>query len=615
VLQRAAMQGPFNFHGSTCLYIALALGLIGCGKNDNAGRTEGAATNSASITVALPAPSAASTASTASSPLNAPKDGLSQGQTSASATPTANWAAAKEVLIRGSSAVSCETKVMGASFRMVCRPNEKTGKVVSAKPVRGFDATKGSITVQADELTLTYPYERGTDVVVTILWERSFGRFMLHWPPGKTELPQVPGQIVVQELGAAAPQAVKIDEPPPETKQKDRLFVIYDERRRYGYIDASGNVVIPTEFEDTTRFEEGFAAVRQNKRWGYADRTGKVVIAPQWASAGVFSEGYAQVTLNERIVDSSTEAIETGYIDRSGKYVIQPVWRGGAEDFHSGLALVFPEKGVDQRGGSGIRAPSYIKPDGSVAFSQHRFFHARSFSESLAFATISPADTLAQRSAFIDPEGKELALPQGYSIRHDFADGVAVVGNWDMETWALFDKSGKLITIKDAEEIDEFSEGLAVVTVRGRDGYMKPDGTWAIKPKYACARRFSDGVARVCEGSVTDERYINAAGRVVILGGRGMPAFIPWGRVAGDYEGGLQYRKLTGTMTSTWPVESDDREKPDPKASYGYRNKAGKYVWVSPGAEAFLPEQFWKDEYVGPARKPTTAPAGSSATR
>jgi hypothetical protein len=34
---------------------------------------------------------------------------------------------------------------------------------------------------------------------------------------------------------------------------------------------------------------------------------------------------------------------------------------------------------------------------------------------------------------------------------------------------------------------------------------------------------------------------------------------------------------------------------------YGYRNKAGQYVWLSPNAEALLEKSVW-DKYVGPPR-------------
>ncbi len=237
---------------------------------------------------------------------------------------------------------------------------------------------------------------------------------MLNWPMATTEWPQVPGQIVLQELGdAPVTIAAKIEEPPPESTKKDLLFVIFDERNKYGYIDASGNVVIPTEFDDTTRFQDGFAAVRQDKRWGYVDRSGKVVIAPQWVSAGVFSEGFARVTLNEKVVDSSTEAIEAGYIDRAGKYTIKPIWRGCAEDFHSGLALVCPDKVVFEKNGYGIRAPYFIKPDGTNAFPQHRLLSAFSFSDSMAYVTIFPEQTKIERMGFIDMNGTDVPFPAG----------------------------------------------------------------------------------------------------------------------------------------------------------------------------------------------------------
>ncbi len=159
------MHCTFASRNSAPFFFAITVGLAGCGKDNNPQGAPGAQTNPAATNSGT---LAASGVPSASSSVSSPTPVPSQEKPSGKGAESPNWDAAKEVLVRGSDAVSCETKVLGATFRMVCRPNEKTGKVVSANSVRGFDAAKGELAVQAGVLTFTTPYERGTDVVVTI---------------------------------------------------------------------------------------------------------------------------------------------------------------------------------------------------------------------------------------------------------------------------------------------------------------------------------------------------------------------------------------------------------------------------------------------------------------
>ncbi|HEY9296517.1 MAG TPA: WG repeat-containing protein, partial [Phormidium sp.] len=80
-----------------------------------------------------------------------------------------------------------------------------------------------------------------------------------------------------------------------------------------GYIDETGKLVIPAQFNGTGvfpgdarhapyfkgdgKFSEGLAAVEIQRKWGYIDKTGKMVIQPQYEAAWAFSEGLARVNV------------------------------------------------------------------------------------------------------------------------------------------------------------------------------------------------------------------------------------------------------------------------------------------------------------------------------
>jgi hypothetical protein len=54
--------------------------------------------------------------------------------------------------------------------------------------------------------------------------------------------------------------------------------------------------------------------VKKDNKWGYIDKTGRLIIPFQFDTADYFSEGLAAVGIGEK----------TGYIDKTGKFVVPP---------------------------------------------------------------------------------------------------------------------------------------------------------------------------------------------------------------------------------------------------------------------------------------------------
>jgi hypothetical protein len=79
---------------------------------------------------------------------------------------------------------------------------------------------------------------------------------------------------------------------------------------KHGYIDCSGRIAIPFDYDGADRFSEGLAPIKIGGRYGFLDTEGKLVIAPQFAEVAGFSEGLAPVR----------EAEKWGYVDRSGNW-------------------------------------------------------------------------------------------------------------------------------------------------------------------------------------------------------------------------------------------------------------------------------------------------------
>ena len=103
----------------------------------------------------------------------------------------------------------------------------------------------------------------------------------------------------------------------------------------YGYIDHKGNTVIPATFREAGQFSEGLASVTTaNGQNGYIDKTGLLIIKLTSGRGGQFKEGLATLA-----VEIEGRA-KMGYIDRSGKIIIEPQF-DVAFDFVDGIAQVY----------------------------------------------------------------------------------------------------------------------------------------------------------------------------------------------------------------------------------------------------------------------------------
>jgi hypothetical protein len=98
-------------------------------------------------------------------------------------------------------------------------------------------------------------------------------------------------------------------------------------------------------------FSEGRAAFRSGGKWGFIDATGNVVVKPQYSAVLPFSGGFAAVW------DAQNRA---GFIDPTGKVVVK-LGYADAQSFKGGLARVqLAQKGKDKE------SWVYVNPKGKV---------------------------------------------------------------------------------------------------------------------------------------------------------------------------------------------------------------------------------------------------------
>jgi len=124
----------------------------------------------------------------------------------------------------------------------------------------------------------------------------------------------------------------------------DTLYA-FEQDGLWGYKDAYSNVVIEPRFVRANRFSEGLAfVVDTEEQRGYIDLTGNLVIPlPTGRFASIFSQGFALIVLNDwsdgRKCPNDFFDGPFEFIDRTGKNVFGMEFLS-ARSFNSGFAIV-----------------------------------------------------------------------------------------------------------------------------------------------------------------------------------------------------------------------------------------------------------------------------------
>jgi hypothetical protein len=284
---------------------------------------------------------------------------------------------------------------------------------------------------------------------------------------------------------------------------------------KYGYMDASGHIVIAPKFEWASSFSEDLALVEipgKNLNRGFIDRTGKVLFRANFPS----NEQYNNTTVIPTTVDSFYDGLALveirdqrsvsffGFIDRKGTLTIAADFEE-AKRFSEGVAAIRIASPDD----FSRFAAGFLLPNGQFAI-EPTFEDTDSFSEELAAAE----DRSTRKWGYIDHHGS-FVIPAQFDRAWQFSQGLALVEKAGKRQF--INKSGAIMAGPYATAYP-FSEGSAAVNVGGtlRDwgnradfviggkwGYIGLDGKFIISPKFDWALPFSEGLAAVNVGGTS----------------------------------------------------------------------------------------------------------------
>ena len=349
-----------------------------------------------------------------------------------------------------------------------------------------------------------------------------------------------------------------------QTPSTPALFPI-EIKRKHGYIDSSGRIVIRPQFDDAWGFSEGLAPVRVSDKWGFINKTGTIVSAPQFFEVSSFQEGLAVVGAFFKSGPINSVVGNYGYIDHTGRFAIAPQF-GVAFGFSNGLALI---QTADYKNG-------YIDKSGKVVFWEKRL--CEDFSDNLALFTTN-GNMPDSRTGYLDLTGHEAIAPT-FDFGESFSEGLACVSQ--NKKSGFIDTKGNVAIPFRFDNCRSFSEGLAAVMIDGKRGYIDKTGKLVIEVRFAEAEVFSDGIATVRALSASDtprQKRQYKLGDIItsVMSGkfgaidRNGRTILPMKFVQlGEFSDGLAWVNLG----KDYIVHGN----PD---RWGYINKAGKFVWTS----------------------------------
>jgi hypothetical protein len=272
---------------------------------------------------------------------------------------------------------------------------------------------------------------------------------------------------------------------------------------RWGFIDVTGKLrfTLPPETQDALDASEGMAWFLSSKeeRWGLCDDKGRVILEPTYDEIEPFSQGLAAVNVGAKWrFPGIQEGGKWGYVNKKGELVI-PLQYMYVDAFSEGLAKVFGSKGV-----------KFIDPSGKLLVDLGPEMVGQ-FREGLAPVNIFLAEKAADwRTRFVDRQGKTVLSVDGAA--EEFHEGMAVLvlegGEAESEakkSYGYIDRQGKLAIRPRFAEAHAFSEGLAAVRTKKTTvwrmgdtwGYIDKTGKYRIEPLFNEARPFRGGLARV----------------------------------------------------------------------------------------------------------------------
>ena len=249
---------------------------------------------------------------------------------------------------------------------------------------------------------------------------------------------------------------------------------------KVGFIDKTGSLVIPAKYNGLGYFHEGLVGVMTNGKWGYIDKMDNIVIPAKYEDSRLFCEGLAGVKINGM----------WGFIDKMDNLVI-PAKYSKVGDFHEGLAWAgnFYKWGFIDKAGTMVIPAKYDEAryfengKAKVKLNGREFYIDRNGNEVDSNAPAAPTSSAAHDE---DPYAADIALTSEYESFKDPSSGKYG-----------FKHDDSVVIPAKYDDAGDFSEGLALVKINGKYGFIDKTGSLVIPAIFGDATKFHEGIAGV----------------------------------------------------------------------------------------------------------------------
>lgn len=226
-------------------------------------------------------------------------------------------------------------------------------------------------------------------------------------------------------------------------------------------------------------FSEGLAPLRSKStgKYGFIDSTGRMVIPFQYDAVDGFKQGVARVFLN------TNGALKGGYIDRKGKVL---------------LALEYDDVGNVSDGMGMVRkgaTTSYVDLKGKLVPPHKPFYQFGEFNGGLAMGvTLATAQGQPHTFTYFDNQFKDVLTLQAFDARPFF--GNAAIVNRDGRSYVVINRKGETVKpLPPIQDLNFYGEGLIAIKLARKWGYMDEKANITIPCIYDSVSQFMGGYA------------------------------------------------------------------------------------------------------------------------
>lgn len=264
----------------------------------------------------------------------------------------------------------------------------------------------------------------------------------------------------------------------------------------WGFIDKSGNQIIPCKYKDVSSFSEGLASVQtKNDYYRYIDKNGNIVIKDKYLTAEPFKDGYAIVTLNKRkhphaIINKKGKIIKEGeeyfisnkrilsYNEETKILTSLNIETGKQNELISSKYPLFYDISEGMMLFMGFNGKYAIMDIDLNLKTDFLFKCVSNFSNEVAKAYFDDGSRIILKK---DGTTSEFSKDTKKCLIRNFNEEKAIVVNND-DFFGCIDKTGKVIIPCENKSLGNFSEGLAaIITNDGRIGYIDEKGNFKLE--------------------------------------------------------------------------------------------------------------------------------------